>query len=161
MKKNARIPETTENNIPATNPAGTKPLKMVRMPAFPPPINSHFSAPPPQVLLVPTGQGLELLPIESIKRLSAERVYTRFHLDNGACLLVSHNIGEYERLLTTGHHECFYRLHESHIVNLRFMRRFLFEDGGVLQMDDGSRIPVAKRRKKAFLDWLKKVCSPE
>ena len=111
---------------------------------------------PTEIITVSTSEGIELVHLNKIKRLSAERAYTRFHFEDGTYLLASHNIGEYARLLSESTF-CFYRLHESHIVNLHFMRRFLFEDGGVLEMEDGARIPVAKRRKKNLLEWLRTI----
>jgi DNA-binding LytR/AlgR family response regulator len=112
---------------------------------------------PDGMIMIATAESIELIQTCQIKRLSAERSYTRFHFIDGKCLLASRNIGTYERILSENGN-CFYRLHESHIVNIHFIRRFLFEDGGILEMVDGTQIPVAKRRKKDFLEWLHTQC---
>lgn len=148
--------------VPKVEPlqhTSVKPLDAVNVPevvsvstSFPP--SSPFTS---GILAVSTTGGIEFVHLAEITRLSAERAYTRFHFRDGTYLLASHNLGAYARMLAASSTPCFFRLHESHIVNIQFIRRFLFEDGGILEMNDGSRVPVAKRRKGQFLNWLRRV----
>ncbi|MBK6931526.1 MAG: LytTR family transcriptional regulator [Saprospirales bacterium] len=49
----------------------------------------------------------------------------------------------------------FFRLHQSHIVNLTFVKKILREDGGYALLEDGAKVPVARRRKDALMDVLR------
>ena len=49
----------------------------------------------------------------------------------------------------------FFRIHQSHIINTDFISKVLKEDGGFVVMENGVKIPIARRRKDEFLDMLK------
>jgi DNA-binding LytR/AlgR family response regulator len=40
------------------------------------------------------------------------------------------------------------------LINLRQVLRFDREDGGFIVMDDGSKVPLSRRRKAAFLERI-------
>ena len=44
--------------------------------------------------------------------------------------------------------------HQSHIINLDYIKKFVREDGGYVLMDDGAEILVARRRKEDFINVL-------
>jgi two-component system LytT family response regulator len=50
----------------------------------------------------------------------------------------------------------FFRVHQSHLVNLNYVHQFIREDGGILVMEDGSKIEVSRRRKEALMEVLLK-----
>ncbi|PWK72960.1 LytTR family two component transcriptional regulator [Mucilaginibacter oryzae] len=79
--------------------------------------------------------------IDDIVRCMAESSYTRFVLRGGEQVLVSKTLKEYADLLT-GHG--FLRAHQSHLVNLAFIKSLLKEDGGTLLLTDNTKIPVSK-----------------
>jgi len=62
--------------------------------------------------------------------------------------MTSRTIGEYEDLLPK---ESFFRVHNSFLINMRFIARYIKGRGGVLEMQDGTKIEVATRRKEEFL----------
>lgn len=84
----------------------------------------------------------------------AEGSYTVFRLKNDKEIVVSRNIGEYEKLLDAAQ---FVRSHHSYIVNLNQVSRFDKTDGGQLVMHDGSIVPVATRKKDALLKALSQL----
>ncbi len=49
----------------------------------------------------------------------------------------------------------FFRIHQSHIINIHFITKVLKEDGGFVVLDNGAKIPMARRRKDEFLELLK------
>lgn len=81
----------------------------------------------------------------------AEGSYTAFRLLDDQEILVSKNLGEYEKLLETAH---FIRSHHSYIVNLNQIKKFDKTDGGQLIMFGGHTVPVAVRRKDALLNAM-------
>ena len=67
---------------------------------------------------------------------------------------IAKNIGEYEKLLAS--HPQLMRIHRSHLVNLRYIQRFLREDDCV-QMTDGFKIPVASARRDELLERMSRL----
>jgi two-component system LytT family response regulator len=61
---------------------------------------------------------------------------------------VSKTIKEYEEMLEDMH---FFRVHNSHIINLRYVKNYKKGEGGIVKMEDGSEIEVSRRRKDDFL----------
>ncbi len=107
----------------------------------------------PQVkkIVLSTQEGLVFLPIEKIVRLESEGCYTTFYLLNNERHVVSKGLKEYEELLPE---DSFFRIHQSHIVQRSFVRKVMKEDGGYVVMKDGSKVPLANRRRQAFMEWL-------
>ncbi|MFN8345103.1 MAG: LytTR family DNA-binding domain-containing protein [Spirosomataceae bacterium] len=81
----------------------------------------------------------------------AEGSYTLFKLMDEREILVSKNLGEYEKLLENAH---FIRAHHSYIINLNRINKFDKTDGGQLIMHGGSVVPVAVRKREAIFHAL-------
>jgi len=45
----------------------------------------------------------------------------------------------------------FFRVHQSHIINLKFIKSFEKKEGGFVVMKDNSCVPVSQRKKELFL----------
>ena len=89
--------------------------------------------------------------IEEILYLKSDGNYTRFFLKDGSSHLVSKPMLEYDELLPE---DTFFRIHQSYIVHGPHVRKFL-RDENVVMINNGDQLPVAKRRRQEFLDWLK------
>jgi two-component system LytT family response regulator len=87
----------------------------------------------------------------SIVRCESSNNYTSFFLKDGEKLIVSKPIYEFEELLA-GYG--FIRPHQSYLVNLRYIKSFLKEDGGTLLMEDGVQVPVSRSKKEDVLRAL-------
>ena len=48
----------------------------------------------------------------------------------------------------------FYRVHNSHLINLAYIKAYNKGKGGYVIMDDGSEIEVSTRRKDDFIKKL-------
>lgn len=110
--------------------------------------NEHTSR---KKLALPTFEGLSMVCIEDIVRCESDNSYTTFFIKNKHKLIVSKSIGEFEELLTF--HQ-FFRAHQSHLINLREVKNFLKDDGGIVVLSDLSRVPVARRRKEQLMELL-------
>lgn len=102
-------------------------------------------------LALSTSEGIIYLKLTEIIRLESEGNYTYFHTTAGDRVIVSRTLKEFETLLPE---ERFFRTHQSHIVNLREVRKMLKEDGGYALMCDDSKVPIARRKKDEFLNRL-------
>lgn len=102
-------------------------------------------------IAVPTFDGLMFIASDEIIRLESERNYTDFHLEGNRKVVVTRSLKDYEELLTP---LGFFRIHQSHIVNLNQITRYVRGEGGYVTMSDGSTIDVSRRRKENFLSVL-------
>ena len=97
-------------------------------------------------------EGIHYIEVKHIVRLEAHQNYTEFTLRDGTKLLSSLNIGEY-----VDHFEPypgFERTHRSHVVNLRYVKKFIRGES-VVVMEDGSTISVSRGYREKLLTALK------
>ncbi len=50
----------------------------------------------------------------------------------------------------------FQRIHQSHLVNLKYLVEFDRRDNGFVTMLDGKRLPVSRSRKEELLGWIQR-----
>ena len=93
-------------------------------------------------------KGYHMVEIDSIVRLQSDRNYTKFYLSDGKEITATRNLGKFERILT---HHNFLRCHQSHLVNLDYVKSYLREDGGVIEMIDGKKIVAGSSKKQDLL----------
>jgi two-component system LytT family response regulator len=70
-------------------------------------------------------------------------------------LSIAKTIGEYETLLC-GADTDFMRVHYSHIVNLRHIKKFIKNTGMVI-MTDNYEVPISKANWEEFTKWLDRI----
>lgn len=95
-----------------------------------------------------TGDGLLFIGIDEITRLEAQGNYSFVFLENGERHLAAQSLAGFEELLPS---PPFFRAHQSHVVNTAFVRKLAKDDGDSLLMTDKSVVPLARRRKEAFV----------
>ena len=93
-------------------------------------------------------QGISLVQISDILYCQAQNNYTQFTLAGGRTVLVSKTLKEYDDLLSE---EGFFRVHQSYLINLNQINQYLKQDGGYVEMSDGTLIGVARRKKEELL----------
>ncbi len=108
----------------------------------------------PKKIVVPTSDGMHVIRISDIIRLESSSNYTTFFINNQKSLLASKTLKEFDNMLTAYN---FHRIHKSHLVNMNFLKRYVQTDGGYLILEDGSKIPVANRKKEQLLNTLKNL----
>ncbi len=105
------------------------------------------------VLLVSTLEAVEFIRIRDIIRCEAQGAYTQLFLKDARPVMVSKVIKEFEFLLQD---YGFYRVHQSHLINLKEVRKYVKADNYLL-MRDGAQIQLARSRKEDFFNALNKV----
>lgn len=106
---------------------------------------------PVQRIALPTMQGLEFIPVDSIISCSSNNNYTEFFLTDKKKILVSRTLKETEDMLSE---YSFLRVHNSHLVNMNAITRYVKGEGGYLVMTDGSTVDVSRSRKELLLQRL-------
>lgn len=102
-------------------------------------------------IILHTSDHLQIVSVSDIVRAEADSNYTMFTLSAGKHILVSRTIKEFETLLSGSG---LIRVHQSHLVNLYYIDRFIKKDGGYLILKDGTKIPVSPILKKQVLRAL-------
>lgn len=92
--------------------------------------------------------------LSEIIRCEADNTYTRFFLSSNEKILVSKSLKEYADLLRPGG---FLRTHQSHLVNPKYVKSWLKEDGGILLLTSGEKIPVSKPNKDTVKQALQQL----
>lgn len=101
-----------------------------------------------QKIALPSKEGYVFVSITDIIRCESKGGYTTFYVKDMEKIVSSKNIKEYESLLTD---DTFFRIHNSHIVNLNHVKKYHRGRGGYLEMEDGALIEVATRRKDELM----------
>lgn len=109
---------------------------------------------PENRIAVPTLEGLEFIKIRDIVRCQASDSYTELHLCTGERLVVSKNLSKLEEVF----HNCgFFRLSRSHMINLKYLRRYIKGSGGQVELLDGTVLDVPRRKREHFLAMVKSL----
>ena len=105
-----------------------------------------------QKLGLPGMDGLTFVKVDDIIRCEADGNCTVFYLQNGKKTMVTRTLKYYDELLSESN---FFRIHGSHLINLKHIVRYLKE--GTVFLSNGSHVFVSARKKKAFLERLKQL----
>lgn len=105
----------------------------------------------PDFLTIHSMEGISVLPIADIMYLEASGSYTFFYCRDQEKIISSSNLKDYEELLAD--HQ-FFRVHNSFLINMRAVRKYIKGDGGRVLMSNGDTLDVSKRRKEDFLKML-------
>jgi len=99
-------------------------------------------------IVLPTSNGFTVVNPENIIRCESDRNYTFIFLTDGRKILVSRTIKEYDEMLSDHN---FFRIHQSHLINLNFLKNYTRGRGGYVELTDGTVLDVSARRKSEFL----------
>jgi two-component system LytT family response regulator len=105
-------------------------------------------------IALPSFQGIEFVRLDDIIRCESDNNYTMFYLTGGTKILVSKTLREYEDMLEA---RGFFRTHKSHLINLKYLKKYIKGEGGSVILDDGSEVLVSRRRKEDFLRMLTQI----
>lgn len=99
-----------------------------------------------------TSDGIHLFEVADIIRCEAKINYTQFFIKNHKPVLISKTLKEYEELLTE---HGFERIHQSHLINLSYLKSYIKTDGGYVIMADNSNIPIAQSKKEKLQELIR------
>jgi two-component system LytT family response regulator len=97
---------------------------------------------------LPTMEGVQLIPIDSIISCASKSNYTILYLKDKQKLMVSRTLKDIEEMLSQYN---FLRVHNSFLVNIDEIRKYIRGEGGNLVMSDGSSVDVSKSKKESLL----------
>ena len=108
----------------------------------------------PEKIAVPSSDGLIFFTINSIIRCEADKNYTLLILTDKRKELVSKPLIEFEKMLQA---YGFIRVHRSHLINVKYIDRYIRTGGGHLIMSDQAAIDISPLHKEEFLKRVFKI----
>jgi two-component system, LytTR family, response regulator len=105
-------------------------------------------------IALPTLEGLMMINTADILYCESESAYTRFFMTDKKCITISKVLKDTEELLSG---KGFFRVHNSYLINMRYVNRYIRGNGGEVIMNDGKNIPVSRTKRQDFLDKLEKL----
>lgn len=102
-------------------------------------------------IALPTGVGYQIVEIKNIMRCQSDSNYTHIFCKDQKRILISRTLKEIEELLSD---HGFVRVHQSHLINPKFVKGILKQDGGSIIMSDDEEIPVSRQKAKQISDIL-------
>ncbi|HET7003030.1 MAG TPA: LytTR family DNA-binding domain-containing protein [Puia sp.] len=103
-------------------------------------------------IAVPTAEGFELIPTNQLVRCEAFDNYTHLFLTNKKRIIACRSLREMEEQLAN--FSSFVRVHNSFLINLNEVTKYIRGEGGYLIMSDESTVNVSRSRKDALLKFF-------
>lgn len=92
---------------------------------------------------------IQFVETDNILYCQANGAYTTIYLKDGAKLVASKSLGEFEdQLQPSG----FFRIHHSCLINLGLVKEYQRQDGGYVVMSNNVKLEVSQRRRKEFME---------
>lgn len=108
---------------------------------------------PPGKIPFSTNEGIIFIKPENIVYCEAVSNYTHIHFADKGRLVVSKTLKDVEDLLQPYN---FYRVHNSYLVSLHQISKYVKADGGFVEMSTGAQVPVSRQKKDGFMEMLMK-----
>lgn len=107
-----------------------------------------------QRLALHTSEQILLVEVSDIVRMEASGNYTQFFFKNGKKLLITKTLKEFDKTLNG---DGFVRTHQSHLVNIDYVKAFVKTEGGYIEMKDASMVPVSVRKRASVVEALSSI----
>lgn len=107
--------------------------------------NTQVSEGSPNKIILKTFDSVMVAETGKILRCESQNNYTLFFFTDGSKVLVSRTLKEYEELLSSSG---FLRIHQSHLVNLKFIKGYKRFPESQITLSDETKLPVAIRKRE-------------
>ncbi|MCB2222038.1 MAG: LytTR family DNA-binding domain-containing protein [Bacteroidetes bacterium] len=105
-------------------------------------------------IILKTFDNVYLVRVGDIIYAESDNRYTTLYLESGEKVIVSHVLKHYQEMLEE---YGFYRVHKSFLINLEYIYRFEKADGGYVVMSQGTKVPVASRKREELLKLFERI----
>ncbi len=102
-------------------------------------------------IVIPTSDGMEFIAIHTILHIESSSNYSKIYFVDGKTILVTKLLKDFEDILLPYR---FYRIHNSHLINLKYIEKYIRIDGGQVRLIDGTTLDIARRKKEEFLKLI-------
>lgn len=107
-----------------------------------------------QKIMLPTMEGFEIVPVNTIMYCEAEDNFTKFFFDGRPTLLICRTLKFFEDVLKE---HAFIRIHRSFLVNPEYVIRYSKGKGGYVTMRNNQELEVSPTKKNDLLQHFGKA----
>ena len=108
----------------------------------------------PQKISLHTLDKIIVVALDDIVRCNSDNNYTTFYFENGSKIMVTKTLKYFADLLKE---HPFLRVHQSHLVNVKYIKEFIKSDGGYLVLKNKSTVPVSVRKRSEVIARLTSI----
>lgn len=109
--------------------------------------------PPVQRIALTTNDGMIFVSTQDILYCEAESNYTSVVLKGGKKILVSKVLKDIDETLSGND---FYRIHNSYLININHIKKYVRGDGGYVIMENDVTISISRSRRHEFMELFSK-----
>ncbi len=102
-------------------------------------------------IAISTSEGIDFVPIKNIIHIESKSNYSKIFLNDNKSIMVTKILKDFEEMLMPYN---FYRVHNSHLINLNYIQKYIRSQGGHVQLQDGTLIDISRRKKEEFLKMI-------
>ncbi len=102
-------------------------------------------------IAISTSEGIEFVPIKNILHIESKSNYSKIYLPEDKTIMVSKILKDFEEMLLPYN---FLRIHNSHLINLNYIKKYIRKNGGQVMLQDGTVIEISRRKKEEFLKMI-------
>ena len=111
-------------------------------------LKSNLTAKEVEKIALHTADKIHICSINEIVRCESNVNYTTFFFADGSNKMVTKTLKYFDQILTDSG---FFRVHQSHLINIQFVKEYVKSEGGYLRMKDDSIVPISSRKKAEIL----------
>lgn len=106
-------------------------------------------------IALPISNGLVVIHLDDILYCTSDKNYTEvFVRGEKKPYVISKPLSDFDGFLRD---QGFVRIHQSHLVNRKHIKRYIRGEGGELVMSDGANLPVSRRQKAELIEVLDRI----
>jgi two-component system, LytTR family, response regulator len=105
-------------------------------------------------IALPVGDAMQLMEPDEIIRCESDSNYTHIFLANGKKITMAKTLKEVEENISG---TPFFRIHQSHLVNMNHISKYIKGDNAYVVMKDSTQIGISRNKKEAFLETFRKI----
>ena len=102
-------------------------------------------------IAISTSEGIDFIPIKNIMHIESKSNYSKIFLTDNKSIMVTRILKDFEEMLLPYN---FYRIHNSHLINLNYIQKYIRSQGGHVMLQDGTLIDISRRKKEEFLKMI-------
>ena len=115
---------------------------------------SQLQKPKEKRIALPVNHSLQFFDFDEIIRIESESNYSHIFLIDKRKITLTKTLKEVEEKFLG---QDFFRVHQSHLINLNHIDKIYKGENAYLVMKDGTQISISRHRKDEFLDLIKKI----
>ena len=108
----------------------------------------------PKKISLHTLDKIIVVDLDEIVRCESDNNYTTFFFQDGNKTLVTKTLKFFSDMLKEYQ---FLRVHQSHLVNIKYIKAFMKSDGGYLILKDKNTVPVSVRKRAEVIEALNTI----